>query len=158
MDYNDDIVAIYEHTELYKKNVLAKAIPIEHSIHVWYQHEPLVLECYHIDPANKPDGFNGYPARDDFKHYQWDKLRTEEAKELRIDGRPAAWRVPFLLDPNYTDPEYGVSHLCHNTECYNWDHHTLELLPVNKGRNGCPGGPHCHHQKKCQRPGPYFDH
>ncbi len=73
-------------------------------------------------------------------------------------GRPKAWRVPFLDDPNYDDNvKYTVSHLCHNPKCYNWNHHTLELLTVNKGRNGCPGGLHCHHIVKCLRPGPYYN-
>lgn len=72
-------------------------------------------------------------------------------------GRPKAWRVPFLEDPNYYDEDYTVSHLCHNTDCYNWEHHVLEPLYVNKSRNGCPGGLHCYHKVTCIRPGPNFN-
>jgi len=81
--------------------------------------------------------------------------------DLRSSGlvpkRPKAWRVPFLLDPNYNDDTYTVSHLCHDNNCYNWDHHVLETLATNKAKNGCPGGNHCHHVHRCLRPGPYFN-
>jgi len=90
--------------------------------------------------------------------YQYGGLRNKEASMYGINGRPAAWRVPFLHDPNYDNNDYTVSHLCHDESCYNWHHHVLELLAVNKGRNGCPGGPHCHHKITCIIPGPFYNY
>jgi hypothetical protein len=104
----------------------------------------IVLDCW-VHPGHSVPRF-----RWQGKNYQYD-LRNSGY------GRPNAWRVPFLNDPNYGDARYMVSHLCHNKHCYNWNHHTLELLDVNKGRNGCPGGLHCHHIVQCIRPGLYFD-
>lgn len=77
--------------------------------------------------------------------------------EGRVRVRRKAYRVPFLLHPQYLNDRFGVSHLCHNNECMNWDHHVLELLAVNKARNGCPAGAHCHHRVRCLIPGPYFN-
>src|SRR4051812_38827279 len=72
--------------------------------------------------------------------------------------RPKAWRVPFLEDPEYENVDFTVSHLCHNNRCYYWKHHVFEPLAVNKSRNGCPGGKHCHHTTKCLIPGPYYNY
>lgn len=72
-------------------------------------------------------------------------------------GRPKAWRVKFLKDVNFNNQEYTVSHLCHDNQCYNYMHHVLETLKVNKSRNGCPGGGHCHHRTTCIRPGKYYN-
>ena len=56
-------------------------------------------------------------------------------------------------------PELTIDHLCHLNACYNWNHHTMSVLAVNKGRNGCPGPLHgCLHGRngvKCIRPGPF---
>lgn len=70
-------------------------------------------------------------------------------------GRFKAYKMPFLLDDYTWQPEATVSHLCHNNWCHNWQHHIVESLDVNKSRNGCPGGPHCHHRITCLIPGPY---
>lgn len=85
--------------------------------------------------------------------------RTKDTKSgTQVFGsRPKAWRIPFLYESNYGQPNYTVSHLCHNTKCYNWNHHVWELLDVNKGRNGCPGGAYCFHITKCLRPGPFYN-
>lgn len=37
------------------------------------------------------------------------------------------------------DSGFTVDHLCHNTLCYNWNHHRFTPLALNKARNGCPG-------------------
>jgi len=113
----------------------------------WWE-DPVVvktLDCKVINPNNKPEGFLKKGDK-----YQYD-LRGRFPQE-----RPSAWRIPFLLDTHY-DGNYTVSHLCHNDQCYNWEHHQLEPLDLNKARNGCPGGPHCHHKFKCIRPGPYYN-
>lgn len=112
---------------------------------VWWRPHPITLVCKTVDPVNKPLKFRHQGSK-----WQYD-LRS------RGLGRPVAWRVPFIGHLNYTDPNWTVSHLCHNTLCYNPDHHVLEPLDLNKARNGCPGGPHCHHQRKCIRPGPLYD-
>lgn len=78
-------------------------------------------------------------------------------KLTRTRYRPTAYRVPFILHPEFLNPEMTVSHLCHNPACYNPGHLVFELLAVNKGRNGCPGGAHCHHEVTCLRPGPYYN-
>lgn len=72
-------------------------------------------------------------------------------------GRPKAWRVPFLESPHFDDVNWTVSHLCHDSKCYRWSHHVFETLEVNKGRNGCPGGNHCHHVTRCIRPGRFYN-
>ncbi len=106
------------------------------------------LRCWYIKEENKH--LVKY-LRGNFEGgYQYD-LRSSGL------GRPKAWRVPFLDDPNYDNPDYTVSHLCHDSHCYNWRHHTFEPLHVNKARNGCPGGNHCHHKITCIRPGPYYN-
>jgi hypothetical protein len=85
-----------------------------------------------------------------------------QGKSLQYDGRGydgkrrLAWRIPFLLDPQIDVANVTVSHLCHNTNCYNWNHHTLESLDINKARNGCPGGSRCFHTPTCLRPGPFY--
>lgn len=116
----------------------------------------MILRCWRLDPTDLPNGFtnrttvgamaNGVPPK-----YQYD------LRGIAL-GRPLAWRVPFLLDPNYGDPNFTVSHLCHNEWCMKWEHHVLEPLNVNKGRMGCPGGAHCHHTIRCIRPGPTYDY
>lgn len=67
-----------------------------------------------------------------------------------------AFPVPGYVAAGY--PQLmTVSHLCHNSWCYNWNHHILESLAVNKSRNGCPAGNSCRHKVKCIIPGEYSD-
>ena len=89
---------------------------------------------------------------------------TSNGTKLQYDlrsynlGRPVAQRVLFLdLFPNhFDDPTWTVSHLCHNERCYAPEHLWFEPLPINKGRNGCPGPHHgCGHKHKCLIPGRY---
>jgi len=110
--------------------------------------QSVTFDCWEIDDDNKPTGFRGKDGK-----FQYD-LRSTLPEEDRI----RAWRVPFLEHQCYHFAGYTVSHLCHNDRCYNWRHHVFEPLPVNKGRNGCPGGLHCHHRRfVCRRPGPYYN-
>jgi hypothetical protein len=88
--------------------------------------------------------------------YQYD-LRSK-AHKLGLGSvakRPDCRRIPFLRHSSYSDPRMTVSHLCHFSDCYNWRHHALQTLEVNKSINGCPGLSHCFHKVKCIRPGPY---
>lgn len=115
---------------------------VEKLIPVWWQTEPLKLECWEVNDQFKPIGFTFSNNK-----YQYD-LRSFNGT------RPTAWKVPYLNHPHFND--WTLSHLCHNTNCYNPDHHILEPLAWNKARNGCPGGPHCHHfHKLCIIPGPF---
>lgn len=113
----------------------------------FFDHDPTIVRgytnCWHIVRPFSGVTYNG-------KVYQFD-LRSHNL------GRPIAWRANFLDHPNFDDDGWTVSHLCHNPKCYRPDHHHFEPLEVNKGRNGCPGGPHCHHKQRCLRPGPYYD-
>lgn len=115
----------------------------------WFQ--GVTLKCMYLPSDGKsPAGFTKSA-----QGWQYD-LRSN--KNINVSSaRPKAYRIPFLKNPNFDDPEYTVSHLCHDNNCMNPEHHTLELLAVNKARNGCPGGSHCHHQVKCLIPGPYYD-
>lgn len=58
------------------------------------------------------------------------RLQLTNAKRYR----PVAYRVPLIAHQAYGDKTTTVSHLCHNNWCYNWDHHTLESLEMNKAR------------------------
>ena len=106
----------------------------------------VTLNCWELDPNMKIFGFRTTEGG-----FQYD-LRNFNAT------RPKAWRIPFLEHPDYYNPEFTVSHLCHNNRCYNWNHHELEPLAINKARNGCPGGNHCHHRRRCIIPGPYYNY
>ena len=111
----------------------------------WYETTTLDCKILPNNPKNNPKGFS-FGAK-----WQYSVL---------VDGarkRFIAYRIPFLEDANFHDDSYTVSHLCHNNACMNPDHHVLEPLDVNKGRNGCPAGQHCHHQKKCLMPGPVYN-
>ncbi len=92
-------------------------------------------------------------------HFSWsgDKWQYDIGKVAGKRERPAAYRVPFYGQPAFEDRTLTVSHLCHNAGCLNPSHVVLEPLDVNKGRNGCPAGAHCHHKVRCLRPGPSFD-
>ena len=145
----------------YKRRLERRAVRVVKTVEVWhgfFSDEPDAdladYTCWTIDPENIPTGFAsaGYVPNTDVIKYQYN-LRAYN--DLRVQ-RPVAWRVPFLNHENY-DTNCTISHLCHNPSCYNWDHHALEPLEVNKARNGCPGGSHCHHVIKCLIPGPYHD-
>lgn len=121
-------------------------------IHPWYQAEPIILHCKVIDPQRCPVGFisaNTEAGKREGR-YQYDVTKPlKTAKRYR----PNAYRTTFLDHPDFTNKKLTVSHLCHNSSCYNWDHHVLESLEANKSRNGCVGGPHCQHTTKCLIPG-----
>lgn len=112
-------------------------------------------ECKYINTDDKPKYF----TKGNNDKYQYDlKIYDEDGQLQSKRYRPIAWRVPFLEDENFGDNvKYTVSHLCHNEKCYNWEHHVLETLEVNKARNGCPAGKCCRHKVKCLIPGPYCD-
>lgn len=133
--------------QLYKALLSAAWISREIAIRPWYSpDEDIILHCKAM-PDIMPPGF----ARVGPERYQF---------SFTIDGtrvRPVAYRVAFLDSPVFADQSLTVSHLCHNNWCMNWEHHVLESLEVNKARNGCPGGPHCHHRVKCLRPGPFSE-
>jgi hypothetical protein len=103
------------------------------------------LECWQIDPEHKPTGFTCSTT-----------LKDQQAGVLpkyqyRFEGsKMTAWHVPFIdtrRDPRMKEHTWTLSHLCHNPSCYNWNHHTMESLAVNKGRNGCAGGTMCAHRR-----------
>lgn len=136
------VVELYKHRVLEHHTINWTIIPVEDYFYDTYS-TFVTLNCWNLVVPCPGFSFQG-------NSYQYDLRRYNGTK-------PKAWRVPFLMDPNYNNPNYTVSHLCHNPDCYNWNHHVLEPLEVNKGRNGCPGGTHCHHQIPCIRPGPYFN-
>lgn len=130
----------------YKEAVLAKKESQHIVVDYNWCNRVVQLDCWMIVEEDAPQGF----VKTGEDSYQY-------AVPLLGGGRqrPKAYRIPFLNDPNYDKAGMTVSHLCHNKWCYNWEHHVLEPLAVNKGRNGCPGGDHCHHIVKCLVPGPY---
>lgn len=130
----------------YRFDIAIYGVQTPKTVPVWWSNTPVTLDCIHLNPDKLPPRF--------LKSRQYD-LRLKIIQDLGYQERPKAWRVNFLLEAEYAKVEYTVSHLCHNPECYNWEHHVLELLAVNKARNGCPGGRHCHHKHKCLIPGPY---
>lgn len=115
---------------------------------VWYLDRDLVLDCKVLPDTHLPAGFTRTTAK-----VQYDCGKLFGGKRYR----PIAFRIPFAKSLAFRDDTFTVSHLCHNPVCANPEHHTLETLEVNKGRNGCPGGPHCHHRVKCLRPGMFCD-
>jgi|SRR4029079_4290775 len=139
--------------KLYKQRVKAnrvktrRIIPVE-DYFFGNGRRSVTLNCWELKPGKKP----GFRHKKDYAGYQYD-LRAYQL----TSQRPLAWRVPFLLHKYYELEGYTVSHLCHNSKCYRWKHHRFEPLPVNKGRNGCPGGLHCHHKEQCIMPGPYYN-
>ena len=103
-------------------------------------------DCYEFPPGHVPHG--NYIKKSAHGKRQATYMKNG------IKTRSMLWRMSFYNDPNFDDMNYTVSHLCHNIECYNPVHHVLETLPVNKGRNGCPGGLLCRHSTPCIMPGP----
>lgn len=138
----------------YLTNLNAAHVVQVQTIAVPWQNNPVILNCISIDPANKPKGFRC--STPNAQNLSWDQLDWQYDLRTQGSGRPKAYRVPFLNDPNYGDNSYTVSHLCHNSWCHNPAHHALETLPDNKGRNGCAGGLFCLHQVACLIPGPYY--
>jgi hypothetical protein len=122
-------------------------------IPVWWQKETLTLTCWSIDDSKKPPGF----IKSGDNRYQYNFTDITVPKRNRYRYRPVSYRMQFLLHPRFKDTTATVSHLCHNNACHNPDHLVLESLAINKSRNGCPGGPHCHHKTRCMIPGQYFD-
>lgn len=120
-----------------------------HFYHVETWSEPVELCCFCLKPGKLPKGFTNSAKEGAEPIYQYN-LRKHGL------GRPKAYRVSFLLSPEYDDDKYTVSHLCHHEWCLNPAHHCLELLVDNKGRNGCPGGDMCRHSIRCLIPGPFY--
>jgi hypothetical protein len=138
----------------------------EQALRASWIHEPTVLQpwwfqpgvemklsCKRIDPGNLPIGF----TRSGQDKYQYNFTDPEASSSHGKRFRPTAYRIPFLLHSEFYNQMLTVSHLCHNHWCYNWDHHILELLEINKARNGCPAGPGCRHKVKCLRPGTFSE-
>jgi len=140
---NDGVINTYKNT--LKKSWVLK----EKEVTVNWANVTIILNCYEI-PRDDKHHIPGLTWQGD--KYQYD-LRN---KGYKVE-RPVAWKIPFLKHTEYDNDNYTVSHLCHNDQCYNWNHHVLETLPVNKGRNGCSGLGCCHHKTRCIIPGPYHD-
>lgn len=139
---------------LYKTQLKAKWVEENQMIKPWFQPEGLMLSCKKIVCDSLPEKFTKSTTVEAYPRYQYNLGTTFTSSRYR----PVAYRVPFLEDPNFFDTKsYTVSHLCHNNWCYDWDHHVLETLEVNKSRNGCPGNIHCHHSIKCIIPGPFSE-
>lgn len=141
----DDII------KQYKQDLEATWVSASTTIIVWFQPEGLVLNCKRVDADNLPCGFTRV-GQDRFQ-YNFTDPEVQHSKRFR----PIAYRMPFLANSGFYDKSMTVSHLCHNNWCYNWNHHTLELLEINKARNGCAAGPSCRHKTKCLRPGLFSD-
>jgi hypothetical protein len=85
--------------------------------------------------------------------------RSQWAPNIGVNRRLAkltAYRAPYdllgVINSNLT-----VSHLCHNSQCFNPYHHSLETLECNKGRNWCPGPlGGCVHDPVCLMQGPQY--
>ena len=140
--------------EKYKRDVKSVWINDEQFAQPWFNPKGFTLNCKRINDGNLPIGFTKVTTNKAIPRYQYNF--TDPLKASSNRNRPTAYRIPFLLKDFFYDQKFTVSHLCHNNWCYNWDHHTFEPLEHNKGRNGCPGGDHCHHVVSCLIPGPYF--
>lgn len=134
----------------YKTDVEEVWSSSKREIQTWFNPN-LIIDCKIIDDFNLPTGFvKTGPGK-----YQYNFTDPESESTRRF--RPCAYRIPFLSEDGFYDTHMTVSHLCHNNLCYNWNHHVLEPLAVNKGRNGCPGGPSCRHKIKCIIPGEFSE-
>jgi len=128
---------------------------VSQDVQVWWQEKPLTIACWKLSDSCLPKGcFKSTSGMEEPK-YQINYTDPEASSKKRT--KPRAYRMPFVLDPNFTDPSYSVSHMCHNNWCHNPQHVVLEQLDVNKARNGCPAGPHCHHKVQCLIPGKYYN-
>lgn len=141
----DDIIAKY------KQDVEASWQHELKLLNPWFQPEGLYLECKRINSSKLPIGFTCVSE----DRFQYNFTDPRSPKGIRF--RPLAYRLPFLKKPDFYNKTFSVSHLCHNNWCYNWNHHVLEILEINKSRNGCPAGPSCRHKVKCLRPGFYSE-
>lgn len=132
----------------YKTDVAAKWF--DHTITKLTWFNPCYkLDCKEINHNNLPCGFT--QTKDN--KYQYNFTDPESTDKKRF--RPVAYRIPFLQEDGVYDRNMTVSHLCHQNWCYNWNHHVLESLSINKARNGCPAGPSCRHKVKCIIPGEF---
>ena len=118
----------------------------------WFKPQGLTLHCKYIDAGNLPMGF----VSTGIGKYQYN-FTNPEAPTGTKRYRPVAYRIPFLKNPDFRASDMTVSHLCHNSWCYNWKHHVLEPLGANKARNGCAAGSRCLHKTKCLIPGKFSD-
>lgn len=137
---------------LYKRRLDKITTKVTYEVPVWIgfddkESTSIKLECFEIVPGSAGVGFS----------YQGSKWQYDVGNIQGKRFRPNANRVPFVDDEHFLDTKWTCSHLCHNDECYNPQHIALEPLDVNKGRNGCPGGNHCHHRIKCIRPGQFYN-
>lgn len=134
----------------FKSTLSSVWVPQTWTFQPWYSSTEQVVDCKKL-----PDDVTGVPgfAKTGEGKYQYSFTHPETKKRTR----PVAYRMSFLLHPEFDNESWTVSHLCHNNWCMNWEHHVLEPLAVNKARNGCPGGPSCRHRTKCLVPGPYHD-
>lgn len=111
----------------------------------------ITLDCEKIDPDGNLDrakiSFN--------KKGKAQYNITYGYAEPHPRQRPILTRVFFIENDDFGNPEYTVSHLCHNELCVNKKHLAFETLQVNQSRNGCAGGPLCRHFQRCIRPGHY---
>jgi len=162
---------VVERAEEEHAHQLLDCLHVERLVSLWYtrnQYHHPAIEEYRIEAVDStiPGGYRycavfhcwefcpvaklppGIVARTTGHQYSFDR------EEFR---RPVLQRISFVQTPEFWDDAYKVSHLCHNPQCHNPAHLVLELLAVNKGRNGCPGGPYCRHRVHCMIPGPWSD-
>lgn len=135
----------------YIDRLSSKHTKVIRTVPVWWQQESLKVECWTIDPDDMPVGFSNGTSKKSSAAPKFQYSISLNGKRTR----PVAYRVPFFDHPDFAT--LTASHLCHFNECHNPDHLVLEPLAVNKGRNGCPAGPHCHHKQRCLIPGEFYD-
>lgn len=129
----------------YKKRLEANAIRVTRVFEATDSTPEVTLVCWEIDYDHKPRGFLCSTTQTDR-----DKGVVPKYQYRVGQAKMTAWHVPFLgqrRDPSNPELKLTLSHLCHNNACYNPDHHTVESLAVNKGRNGCAGGSKCAHKR-----------
>ena len=90
-------------------------------------------------------------------HYQYNM------KTIFTDTRyrPMFYRVFFLHleggistnDKSHARDKKTVSHLCHNTHCYNWNHMVFEDIIINQARSYCNPSFYCNHKPRCHQQG-----
>lgn len=136
----------------YKSDLKSSWIADTTTITPWFALDGYQLECKRVNANNLPAGFVKV-GTEDRERYQYNF--TDPIATTKTRFRPTAYRMSFLEHSSFYEKSTTVSHLCHNNWCYNWNHHVFEPLPVNKTRNGCPSGPHCHHVIKCLIPGEF---
>lgn len=152
---DDDFISSYKDMDNiqnkindYKRTIKKYWIINSNIIYIPWAAKYIKYECRTLPP--NLTGVNGFVWQGNKYQYDLRSLKT-------IEKRIVAWRTPFIKHPLFNDTNGTLSHLCHNSECYNWHHHTFEHLNINKSRNGCPGLERCCHKVKCIRPGEYHD-